>query len=319
MNRSLCDYLREITISLTIFLSACGPAAAGTAPPTKAVQTNPVPTQTTSFLPSLTATLSATPTSNLTQTLAEDERQATLLLANAIDDALSASAAEWHIQIQTLDGKVLYTRLSDDPVYIDKLIHLPLAMLYLKGIESNNVTEIKKYLTAHGDYTTTLRQTLFESTVYDSQVAAKSLLTSIPDYGLNIIETLSSWEAAGTNLQHGQSTAGDLSRLMAGLYGRRMLSEESTILILDMLDQGVLSDDPLRDMAPAGTIIHDKRELISGQGSMLAEAAVIDTGHIVYLVTILGLGNDSSLARYADLLQTYEKIAATFWVYTGTR
>lgn len=311
--------VRASIIGFVIFLSACGPAVAIKTTSTPAEQTTPFSTQFLTPLPSLTTKPTTFTTPDLTQTLDTKEKQDTQRLADAIDNALSTSLAEWHIQIQSLDGQVLYTHLADDSVYIDKLIHLPLAMVYLKAIESNNVTEIKKYLTSHGDYTTTLRQTLYESTVYDSPTAAKDLLASIPDYSLNITETLTSWGAIGTNLQHGLSTAGDLSRMLAGLYQKVILSEESTLLILDMLDQGVLDDNPLREKAPVDFIIHDKRELISGQGNMLAEIAVIDTGQHVYIVTLLGLGNDPSMERFADLSQTFEKVTAAFWIYAGVR
>jgi hypothetical protein len=308
-----------ICLILLLLLTACSPATAGSPSPVVPAQTTQLPNSTSSPLPSLTPSQQATVTPNLTQALEEHKHQASLLLAENMDIAIKASASNWYVQIQELGGEVLYSHLAETPIYMDKLIHLPIAMLYLKAIESNNVTEIKKYLAAHGDYTTTLRQTLYEMTVYGSQVAANSIISTIPDYNLDITETLKSWHSADTNLKAVFSSVGSMTFLMGGLYSRALLSEESTVLILDMLDQGVVVDNPLRDLAPSGVKIHDKRVVITGEGSMVGEVAVIDTGQIAYVVTIIGLGKDPSPERYADLLQTYEKIVQIFWGFTHVR
>lgn len=317
---------RPTFLLILLLLSACTPTMAGnslsdveTSVSTIPPETTQHPTNPPTLVSTQTFTPQASPTLDLTQTQAESERQASLLLAEGMDSALKTSSSEWHIQVQTLDGEVYFSHHADSSLFIDKLINLPLAMLFLHAIESTGVTEIKKYLAAHGDYTTTYRQTLYESTVYGSSIATASLLATIPDYGLNLTQTFATWQAPATNLQHGLSTAGDLSRLLAGLYSRSLLSEESTFLILNMLDQGILTGNSLRDLVPNGATYHEKHIVISGEGSMLGELAIIDTSQNVYLVVILGLGNDPSPESYTDLLQTYEQLCMVFWDYARER
>jgi hypothetical protein len=241
------------------------------------------------------------------------------LLAEPIDEAIAASGGDWYILIQELDGEILYSRQADTSIRVDKMIHLPIAMLFLKSLEANHITAIKNYITNMRDYETSLRQTMLEMLAYGSDPAASSLVRTIPQYNLNVNETLQTWNAADTNIPYSLSSMVDLVRLMGGLYNHELLSDESSTLILDMLDLAVLSDNPLRENAPEGSLIYDKRVMIAGDGSMLGELAVIKTGDKTYLVSIFGLTTDLQPASYTDLVEASHQIARIFWEYAQSR
>lgn len=305
-----------------LLLSACGPAATTEVIPVEQVPASQTPIQAASDTPAPTPTAlpSATSTSDPTLVMLEQYRRDLLAyLQDPIEAAIAAYGGDWYILLHEMGGESLYARQADTPVWVGNLIHLPITALFLKAIEDTGVTEMKVYLTVHRDYETSLRQTLYEMLVYGNQTAATSIEKSIPSYGMHVNQVLQDWDLADTSLPNRMSSAADMVRLMEGLASRELLSEESTVMIYDMLDQGDKTDNPLYQLAPQGTVMHDKQVSVFGENAMLGEVAVVESGGSTYLLAILGFSSAQQPATYAGLVQAYAGMAQAFWAYVGTR
>lgn len=303
----------------SIVLSACGGAAAPVMGEVPASHT-PGPAASPTLPPTLTPLPSPTGTPDSTQTLqALRQQELHTLLVEPLEAAIAASGGDWFILLQEMDGEVLYEREADTPVWVDHIIHLPVSMLFLRAIEDTGVTEMKVFLTVNRDYETSLRQTLFEMQVYGNESAAASILGRIPKYGLNINQTLQSWNMADTSLPNKMASTQNLVSLLEGLASRSLLSEESSVLIEAMLDQGDKASNPLYQHAPAAVTIHDQGVAVSTREAMLGELAVVKAGDSTYLLAIFGFNSQRSPATYAALAQAYAEMVWAFWRYVEVR
>ena len=314
--------IRILAIGL-ILLSACGPAATADVTPivdeVSASQTPGLAASAT-LTPTLTALPSATGTTDPAQILQEKRRQNILTyLAEPIEASIAANGGDWFIMLQELGGETLYARQADTPVWVDNIIHLPVTMLFLKAIEDKGVTEMKVYLTVNRDYETSLRQTLFEMLVYGNESSAASIVSTIPRYGLNINQTLQAWDMADTSLPNKMASAQNLVSLLDGLASRSLLSDESTVLTFDMLDQGDKASNPLYNHAPEGAIIHDKQVSVFTKDAMLGELAVVEVEGSTYLLAIFGFNSNKEPASYVELAQGYGEMVQAFWGYVEAR
>lgn len=314
----------EITLLVLVcmLLSACGGAPTSEVPLTSQIPASQTPGPMASVTPAPTLTALPSPTSTIdpTQDLLEQQRQdLRTYLEEPIEAAIAANGGDWFIMLQEMDGETLYTRQADTPVWVDNLIHLPITALFLKSIEDSGVTEMKVYLTVNRNYETSLRQTLYEMLVYGDETSSASILSTIPKYGMHINQVFQDWNMTDTSLPNKMASAQDLVSLLDGLASRSLLSEESTILIYDMLDQGEKNDNSLYIYASEGAGIHDQQVSVSTVQAMLGELAVVAVGGSTYLLAILGFGSDKQPASYAQLAQTYDQVAQSFWRYVGSR
>ena len=307
----------------SILLSACGHAATADVPPVVEQATaspTPGPAASATLTPTLTALPSATSTTDPAQVLLEKRQQDILAyLAEPIDAAIAANGGDWFILLQELGGDALYARQADTPIWVDNIIHLPITMLFLRSIEDKGVTEMKVYLTVNRDYETSLRQTLFEMQVYGNESSAANVLRSIPKYGLNINQTLQAWDMADTSIPYKMSSPENLVTLLDGLESRSLLSDESTVITYDMLDQGDKASNPLYQLAPEGAIIHDKQVSVSTKDAMQGELAVVEVGGSTYLLAIFGFSSEKEPVPYVDLAQDYAQMVQAFWGYVEVR
>lgn len=312
-----------LTIGLLLF-SACGPAVTDVEKPVgEDVTVSPTPelmASATSLPGTATPLPSATSTPDATQIFVEKKQQDILThLVEPIDAVIAANGGDWFILLQELGGEMLYARQADTSVWVDNMVHLPATVLFLKAIEDTGVTEMKVYLTVNRDYETSLRQTLFEMLVYGNEASAASILSRIPKYGMNINQTLQAWNMADTSIPNKMSSPKNLVTLLDGLASRSLLSEESTVMTYDMLDQGDKVSNPLYKLAPEGSIIHDKQVAVSTSQAMLGELAVVEVGDSTYLLAIFGFNSDKAPATYASLAQSYARMAQAFWGYVEAR
>ena len=310
-----------IVVALLLFC-ACGPTAPTEVSSGEQVSTSQIPAQAVNDTPAptLTALPSATSTLDPTQTFLEQRNQDQLTyLQDPIEAVIAANGGDWFIQLQEMGGENLYIHQAEIPVWVDNLILLPVTVLFLRAIEDTGVTEMKVYLTVHRDYETSLRQTLYEMLVYGNQTAAVSIEKAIPSFGMRGNQVLQDWGMVDTSLTDKVSSAADMIRLLEGLASRELLSEESTVMTYDMLDQGDKTGNPLYQLAPQGTVIHDKQVSFYGENAMLGEVAVVETGGSTYLLAILGFNSNQNPATYNGLVQAYTGISQAFWEYVGAR
>jgi hypothetical protein len=305
----------------SMLLSACGAAPTAQVPPVvEQPSASPTPTLAAGASPEPTLTALPSATSDPAQILLEKRQQDILTyLSEPIDAAIAANGGDWFILLQELGGETLVARQADTPVWVDNLIHLPITVLFLRSIEDTGVTEMKVYLTVNRDYETSLRQTLFEMLVYGNETSAANVLGSIPRYGLNINQTLQAWNMADTSIPYKLSSPENLVSLLAGLANRSLLSDESTVLTFDMLDQGDKGSNPLYLHAPQGAIIHDKQVSVSTQDAMIGELAVVEVGDSTYLLAIFGFTSDKLPVPYVELAQAYASMVEAFWGYVEVR
>jgi hypothetical protein len=305
--------LRIVIILIGLLLITSCRSSAEVKPSAESTTSHPSSTVLSLATPTLQPTDTQSPSATATLDLTARADIANQKLTDAINTALADHAGDWFIQVRTLDGQVIYSHQEDSPIYVDTMIHVPIAILFLKSLEINHITEIKKYITNMRDYETSQRQTLLEMIASGSQPAAKNLLNTIPKYNLVISQALQDWNVTNTNVVNATSTVQELNSWIGGLYSREMLTDESSVLVLDMLNLADLKNDPLRDLAPNGTIIYNKRVEISGESSLLGELAVIDTGQVTYLVCIFGQSSPTAPAGYLDLVQAYRAVSQVFW------
>ncbi len=315
---------KQIILFTIMFLSACGPAAtADVAPVVEEAPASPttgLAASATSLPATLTPLPSITSTMDPTQILLEKRQQDILTyLVTPIDAAISANGGDWFILVQELGGELLYSRQADSTIWVDNMIHLPFSMLLLKSLENYGITEIKVYLSNLRDYETSLRQTLFEMLVYGNETSATRVMRTIPQYGLNISETMQSWNAGDTIIPNKMSSPENLVTLLTGLTNRTLLSDESTVLIFDMLDQGDKASNPLYQLAPVEAVIHDKQVTISTSKSMLGEIAVVEYAEKTYLMALFGFASDQFPVTFVGLAQSYTQIMQAFWEFVQSR
>lgn len=244
-------------------------------------------------------------------------------LAHALDETLITYGGDWQVVIQQTQGDVLYSKSAGQPVHIASVIKVPIALLFLKSIETQAGEDLPGYLDANGADGRTYRQLLEFMLVRSEEDATDSLQKAIGDHGLDIEATLNAWGLANTVIEPRQSTAQDVARMLAGLYQGEFVDQDARSLLLDLLNTYTPNDDlrlgSLRDKVP-GVVVYNKRGTLTDPLLIVADAALVVWNEsdqpVSFEVVVLARSPGAQAPVSYELLdQAIEEIATLFAQY----
>jgi beta-lactamase class A len=308
--------LQRSLFLLLILLTACGgfsqtlTPAPGTARPTGTA----LPMATLSVTPTLTLTPAATPYPTGTMT---DLRPA---LQTEIDSVLRKYPADWHILVKRVGGEALYSRQLSGRIDVASVIKIPIALLFFKLLERQNLLTLKDYLAVKGIDGRTFEQLLHAMLVKSEEDATLSILKAVTNSRLDVTQTLRSWGAARTDIYYRTSTLEDMAALMEGLYAGKLSTPEARTIILTYMAEYTETDETrigvIHAALPCTGHFYNKRGTITKEYLVVADMAIVDfptsAGKQAYLIGMFAYPGDGGIT-YEALVQGMETLTPVFW------
>ena len=283
-------------IAIFTFSAGCVPITPS--PPIASQTSDPVEN---TLLPSLqvaqptSVQVTATPRPSLTPT--------PFPLESLIDQALQNAGGHWNVIIQQVNGEILYSRNPDERILVASVIKLPVALLFLKSLERQNIPAggLLTYLVLNGIDDISYADLLHGMLVYSDEDFTETLIEAIRANGLNPYMAVQEWDLE-IDIYNRVSSTTDIARLWQGLYLGDYISAEGRSLLLELLSE-VTDNDAIRlgvicAMDPAGCTFYNKRGTITAETLVVADSALItlqtDTGEQAYLITLFGSQGDQA-------------------------
>ncbi len=240
-------------------------------------------------------------------------------LRNEIDTLLAETGGEWHILIREVDGPTYYSRLPYAHIHPASVIKLADAVLFLKLLEDQGVTDLQGYLDANGTDSRTFAQ-LMSAMVVDSE---ESATTSIENTLALFEDPNAAIQALGyphTFITPRQSTAAEMARMLESLYQGDLLSPQSSTYLLSLLEEITPSDDTrvgvIRPHLGGGDALYNKRGSLSDSLTIVADLALLFHHGKAYTLAFFAYppaGTPVDSPQYEELEKTIETITLRFW------
>ncbi len=311
--------MRRLILILCLAAAACSLPAHGTVP----AAVLPIPAITTSTrlpvtaLPTGTQAPQPTASSMPVPTVAID----TAALRTLVDAELARYPGDWHILVEQVGGSVLYSRQVTQGIDVASVIKIPIALLFFKSLEAQNLPSLKNYLAHQGIDGRTYQQLLQAMLVDSEEDATFSLLKAVEDSRLDVRKTLNGWGAAHTDVILRKSTVEDIAALLEGLYARDLLTPEAREIILADMAAYTSADDTrigvVRKLMPCGGTFYNKRGTITAPYLAVADVALIEfpspAGERAYLIAFYAYPGTDHNITYESLVQGMQTLTPIFW------
>ena len=245
------------------------------------------------------------------------------VLADSLDALLSDSTGSWQVDLRQVDGPVLYSHRGDDPLAAAAALHIPVALLFLKTLETRQIPTggLDGFLATHGvgrTYAVLLDAMLFRS----DESAATTLIEQARSNRLDDRQTLLAWGTDRIDLQAGTLTAGQFARLLAGLDDGSELTPEARAAFLDLVRAGPSAGpsglEVLRPLLPAGAQLIDFQPAMTNGPRQVGAAAILSLpqaqGTVDYQLVVFGESSGSP-EGVPDPQATIAEIARLLWNY----
>jgi hypothetical protein len=215
---------------------------------------------------------------------------------------------KWFVLVKPVGESVDFERNADIELHPASVIKIPLAMLVIHTLEKGDGGLKKALQEGPVGAGRNFGQLLYASLV-NSEEDATGILEqyALQTIGAEKIHVqLSAWGASHTTLEPRRSTARDITGLLEGLYQKRLLSDESSQMVLDMLGVITKGDTSrlwkLSGTLPQGSKIYNKRGTLTDPVLIVADAGiVVQADGKAYILSLFG---------YPDGYVTYEDLDA---------
>jgi hypothetical protein len=249
----------------------------------------------------------------------QDPTQSETTLASQLESIFTAAGGEWNMVFEEYAGPEYYERLAHAPLHPASTIKVPLAMIYLKTLESIGATDLQIYLDTHSLNKVVLNE-LLSSMLVTSDEDATSTLQEWTFAHINYQNVLSQWGITHTWLSPRRSTAADMASILNGLYSGNMASPQARTIILTLLstyspnDATRLGGELTRLMNGNGKI-YNKRGTITSEELVVGEAAIIEYHSHVYFLTLYAHPRFDGDTTYEQLDAAFPKVADSVWQF----
>jgi hypothetical protein len=241
------------------------------------------------------------------------------LLASRLESIFSDAGGQWHVELAEDSGPVYYERLAFTKIHLASIVKIPLAMIFLKALETLGVTDLQAYLDSHALDKIVMGE-LLSSMLVTSDEDAASIIQQWTVANVNYLNVLSDWGITHTWLIPRRSTANDMAALLHGLYSGRMASPQSRTIILDLLSRYSPNDETrlggeLKQWMNGEGKIYNKRGTITSGLLVVGEATIIEYHSHVYLLTIFAHPRMDGDTTYEELDAAFPKVADAIWEF----
>lgn len=240
-------------------------------------------------------------------------------LASQLESIFTTTGGEWNMVVKEYAGPVYYQRLAYTSLHPASTIKVPLAMIYLKTLEKNGVTDLQEYLDTHAIEKVALNE-LLSSILVTSDEDATSTLEQWTFANINYLTVLSQWGITHTWISPRRSTAQDMTSILDGLYSGRMASPQARIIILNLLsayspnDKTRLGGELSKLMNGEGKI-YNKRGTITAGILVVGEVAILEYHSHVYILAIYAHPRFDGDATYEQLDAAFPQVADVLWKF----
>ena len=238
--------------------------------------------------------------------------------SSRMDKIFESYGGEWHVMVKQVGGKVLYALEANEPIHPASVAKVPQAMLFFESLHQREINDLRLFLVEYGTGGRTYQQLLYGMLVESEEAAADSLLSYTQDF-LNPAETLAGWGYPNTTVNPRRTTAAELTRIFEDLWLGTHLPKEENRIILEQLAVYTTGDDTrigvIREQMPIGSHFYSKRgSLVIGR-LIVGEAAILEIGDAVYIISIFGYPDRTTGEPDYDQLEAAIEDAA--WVIWG--
>lgn len=251
-----------------------------------------------------------------------DPGEQEILFAEDVDAILAEAGGVWRVYIKEVNGPVVYARHERLTLHTASVIKVPIAMLFFKSLEQQDITDYPTALKKGADgrsYEQLLRAMLVNS----EETATATMEQVLLDFRLDTLGVLQSWGAGHTYIAIRTSRAQEIGLLLEGLYGGQFITRQARQIILDHLAFYTPGDDTrlgvIRSFMPAGGAFYGKRGTLTAGLLVVADAAIVklstSQGDKTYVLAAFGYQGEER-TTYNQLDHALGQIAERFWRYT---
>ena len=204
----------------------------------------------------------------------------------------------WQVVVKPVGEETSFTREADMVIHPASVIKVPLAMLVVKYLQSQDGGLENALLTAPPEagrtYDQLLRAMLVLSEETATDILERDMRARMGDQ--EIEKTLAGWGAENTTLEPRRTTAREAAILWEGLFDQSLLGEQASQILLVYLAE-ITSGDTVRIWRLSG-LLPDGSRIFNKRGSLTRPMVVADSGVVVlpdgkaYVICIFGEPDD---------------------------
>jgi beta-lactamase class A len=242
-----------------------------------------------------------------------------LAFSDQLDVILNETGGDWHVYIKEIDGRVIYSRKSQEVINPASVIKVPLAIQFFQALGNPEENDILEYLSEHGVKGRTYMQ-LLRAMLVDSEEDATELLLDWVSARIHVKDTFARWGALDTTYTPRRTTAEEISRIFEGLYEGLWLLPGERQIILDLMSEYSPGDDTrlglINNYLPDGNNLFNKRGSVAKGFVVVGDVAIIEMGNRAYVVAMFGYPlPEDDLPTYDDLEAAIEEAVPLIWDY----
>jgi hypothetical protein len=242
-------------------------------------------------------------------------------LRRQIDAQFAYYPGDWHILVKQVGGGILYSRQVAGSIDVASVIKIPIALLFFKSLESQELPSLDAYLNNRGIDDRTYGQLLHAMLVESEEPATFSLLKAMEENRLDSRATLRQWGASQTDVLLRKSSADDIVKLFEGLYAGDFITPEARQIILKEMAEYTPEDDTrtgvIRKLLPCGAQFYNKRGTITTPYLAAADVALIQfpslAGQRAYVIAFFAYPGKDPGITYESLVQGMQVLTPIFW------
>ena len=249
-----------------------------------------------------------------------DPTPSEVALADEIDQVIARYGGQWYVLLKEAGGKIHYSRRIRDAIHPASIIKVPIAMLFMKSLESQRIVDYQAALM--GGFGGRSYAQLLKAMLVDSEEnATETLLEDLERKRFDIAGALQAWKADSTDVRQRISSARDLAVVFDGLYGDFLLAQPRQIL-LGLLKVYTPGDDTrlgvIRKLIPEGYNFYNKRGTITDEFLTVSDCALVEmptsSGKRMFVAGAYSFHGQSQVT-YEDLVKAMETMARMFVEY----
>ncbi len=237
-------------------------------------------------------------------------------LADSLEKVFTAAGGNWTMLFQKIDGEIYYERLGAQLIQPASAFSIPISMMYLDALEKNGVWGLYDYIDSHSLGNLSIEDTLFSMlTTFDTN--ATNAIIEWTTAHVNYVTLLESWGITNTTLSPRQTTAEDMSRMVAALYQGTMVSPVARQIIIDILHEpspnkntrlGVLGG-PSGDEA----VVYNQPGAIHNGPLVAGEVAILEVEGEAYVIALFAQSRVDGDTTSSKMEAAYPQVSEIIW------
>lgn len=292
-----------ILLILTAFLTSC---LVDLVPPDSTVPSIAIPVTPTRVLFTQTPVLQITP-EYASPTATQNEPADFSSLADEL-----ISGVDWYILIQDAEsGEVLFERNADTTFPPASMIKIPTALAVLSILEDQGRTlpELKTNGINGRNF-----DSLLEAMVVRSEESATDALEYFARGENQLRKKLDGWGLINTKYDPRTSTASELLTSLEILYTGKVLSQENTNYLLDLMGMKTENDQillgKLTNKLPGCEFLNKRGTMLNP--TIVSDMGILKCGEQNWYLVVAGTPAADSTATFEDIQASIEAFAITF-------